>query len=414
MSEEEEKEEEEGEEDNEEKEDNDEENEEEEKNEEDEDVENKSNAEEEEKNDDNKKEEKNDSAINKFLQSKLKPSSEIKLDLKSSESNNHFINKLNLSNHSILTAAFANSSQIPISPAHKLPIQLKSNLQIITDINNDMDLLSTKLKRNNIYPMRLNNEFNSFKNYNYDKEDFEIKKLINQANDMINTNYTTYSNYKNNSTLFNNKLHMNNYFHNSYNQKHKYFNTINYNKDFSIDSNENNFHGNRNYNTLPNLRNSHYPKENSRIYLSKRNDYSHNIHTHQMKNNYFNPSSENSLYSNDSNVIENDYHHSRNYHRKKFFNNENNFIRRNSKTKYYLTENGNNDSNRRKKPLMYIQPESSNFNYKNNQRKYFPTDNNSCNKYLVDRDNYKKNKKLFRRFNTENDNRAINILMGNE
>ena len=414
MSEEEEKEEEEGEEDNEEKEDNDEENEEEEKNEEDEDVENKSNAEEEEKNDDNKKEEKNDSAINKFLQSKLKPSSEIKLDLKSSESNNHFINKLNLSNHSILTAAFANSSQIPISPAHKLPIQLKSNLQIITDINNDMDLLSTKLKRNNIYPMRLNNEFNSFKNYNYDKEDFEIKKLINRANDMINTNYTTYSNYKNNSTLFNNKLHMNNYFHNSYNPKHKYFNTINYNKDFSIDSNENNFHGNRNYNTLPNLRNSHYPKENSRIYLSKRNVYSHNIHTNQMKNNYFNPSSENSLYSNDSNGIENDYHHSRNYHRKKFSNNENNFIRRNSKTKYYLTENGNNDSNRRKKPLMYIQPESSNFNYKNNQRKYFSTDNNNCNKYLVDRDNYKKNKKLFRRFNTENDNRAINILMGNE
>ena len=63
---------------------------------------------------------------------------------------------------------------------------------------------------------------------------------------------------------------------------------------------------------------------------------------------------------------------------------------------------------------MYIQPESSNFNYKNNQRKYFSTDNNNCNKYLVDRDNYKKNKKLFRRFNTENDNRAINILMGNE
>ena len=49
---------------------------------------------------------------------------------------------------------------------------------------------------------------------------------------------------------------------------------------------------------------------------------------------------------------------------------------------------------------IYIQPESSNLNYRNN--------------YIVDRDNYKKQKKDFYRFNTENSNRAINILMGNE
>ena len=66
-------------------------NEEEEKNEEEElDEDNKSNDEEEE-NDDNKKEKnknKKNSKLNKFLQSKLKPSSEIKIDLKSSENNN--------------------------------------------------------------------------------------------------------------------------------------------------------------------------------------------------------------------------------------------------------------------------------------------------------------------------------------
>ena len=58
------------------------------------------------------------------------------------------------------------------------------------------------------------------------------------------------------------------------------------------------------------------------------------------------------------------------------------------------------NNNIKKKPLLYIQPESSNLNYRNN--------------YIVDRDNYKKQKKDFYRFNTENSNRAINILMGNE
>ena len=412
MSEEEEKEEEEGEE-----EDNDEEkeedNEEEEKNEEEElDEDNKSNDEEEE-NDDNKKEKnknKKDSKLNKFLQSKLKPSSEIKIDLKSSENNNHFNNKLNLSNHSILTAAFANSSGILKTPKRKFPIQLKSNLQIITDINNDMDLLSYKLKNNNVLPKRLIGEFSSYKNNfyfnnnNYDKEDYEIKKLINKANELTNTNYTTYSNYKNILTTYNKNIHMNDYFLNSNSHKNKYFHTINNYKDFSMDTNEDNIYQNRNYNTLPNLRNNHSLNNDKRIYLARKyNNYNHNnIHTYNRmkKDNYTNASSENSLYSNDTNIIENDYHHSRNYHRRKFFNNENNFMRKKSKARYYLTEN-NMNKNIKKKPLLYIQPESSNLNYRNNN-------------YIVDRDNYKKQKNAFYRFNTENGNRAINILMGNE
>ena len=412
MSEEEEKEEEGGEE-----EDNDEEkeedNEEEEKNEEDEqDEENKSNAEEEEKDNNKKKKNKNknDSKLNKFLQSKLKPSSEIKIDLKSSENNNHSNNKLNLSNHSILTAAFANSSGILKTPKRKLPVQLKSNLQIITDINNDMDLLSFKLNNNNVIPKRINGEFSSYKNNfyfnnsnNYDREDYEIKKLINRANELTNTNYTTYSNYKNNLTTYNKNIHMNDYFLNSNSHKNKYFHTINNYKDFSTNTNEDSTYRTRNYKTLPYLRDNHR-LNNDRIYLKpKYNNYNHNnIHTYRgvKKNKYTNTSSENSLHSNDTNGIDNDYHHSRNYHRRKFFNNENNFMRKNGKTRYYLTEN-NMNYNRKKKPLLYVQPESSNLNYRNNN-------------YIVDRDNYKKQKKQFYRFNTENNNRAINILMGNE
>ena len=75
-------------------------------------------------------------------------------------------------------------------------------------------------------------------------------------------------------------------------------------------------------------------------------------------------------------------------------------MRKKSKARYYLTEN-NMNNNIKKKPLLYIQPESSNLNYRNNN-------------YIVDRDNYKKQKNAFYRFNTENGNRAINILMGNE
>ena len=422
MSEEEEKEDDEGEEEvkDEEK---DEDNEEEEKNEEDEqNDENKSNPEEEEEKDDNKKKGKKNkktkkSKLNKFLQSKLKPSSEIKLDLKSGENNNHFINKLNLSNHSLNTAAFGNSSRHQKTPRRKLPIELKSNLQIITDINNDMDLLSKKLNINKVLPISINKAFSSYNNNhyyfnnNYDKEDHEIKKLINKANELANTNYTTYTNYKNNLTAYNSNKTMNDYYdHNSNSHKNKYFHTINNYHDFSWDTNKDNFYQNRNYNTLPNLGNN-YTLNNDKIYLDRKYNYNHNnIHTHhKMVDKCINTSIENSLYSNDSKGIDTDFHHSRNYHRRKFFNNENNFMRKKKKIKYYLTENGMNN-NRSKKPLLYKQPESSNIKYNNIYRRNHTFDND----YILDRDNYKKKKREFYRFTTENDNRPINILLGNE
>ena len=437
MSEEEEKEEEEDEDNDEEKEENDDENEEKEKNEEEEELneenedddeegekEENKNEEDEDNNDNNKKK----SSINKFLQSKLKPASEIKIDLKSNEKN--ISNKLNISNHSILTAAFANTPPIPVISTRKQPIQLKSTLQIITDINNDMDLLSTKLNKN-IPLTTLNEELKTFKNNfhnNYDKEDYEIKKLINKTNEFTNTN-TDYTTYKNNLTY--NKKFISN-LNNFSNYKTKYFLTNNNYNESSIDSKDDYLH--KNFKTLPNLRNDYSEEKNQNYY---ENDYTSRRMSKRMKNNYTNTDPEDSLYSKDY-IIGKDCDHFRNLKRKKIFINNNmtrNFdnIRNKNRANTYdnthklrnfLTENGINDNKKHlylrtfnnqtmKKPLIYTQPESYNF-HKNFKRKNFSSDSKNYNNYILDRDNYCKNKKSFYRFNSENDNRAINILLGNE
>ena len=409
--EEEEKEEEEDEDNDEEKEENDEENEENEKNEEeenkddDEEGEKEDNKNEEEKDDDN---DKRDLSINKFLQSKLKPASEIKIDLKSNEKNNNISNKLNISHHSILTAAFANTPPpITVISSRKQPIQLKSNLQIITDINNDMDLLSTKLDRN-IPITTLNEEFQTFKNSyynNYDKEDYEIKKLINKANEFTNTN-NNYTSYKNNLIYNNNKKYISN-LNNFNNYKTKYFHTNNNYNESSVDSKDDYNYIHKNFKTLPNLRNDYSEEKNQNYY---ENNYTNRRMSNRMKNNYTNTSHEDSLYSKDY-IIGNDYHHFRNLKRKKMFINNNmtrnfnnirNINRANTydnthKVRNFLNENGINgnkkhlylktfDNQTMKKPYIYTQPESYNY-HKNFKRKNFSSDNKNYNNYILDRDN---------------------------
>jgi len=420
----------------EEKEENDEENEEnneEKENKEENENEEKKDGEKEEENEEDNNDKKKDSNKNKFGESKLKPSSEIKIDLKSNENNNFNINKLNISNHSILTAAFANNSPpIPFISSHNIAIQLKSNLKIINDINRDMDLLSNKINRHIVPQNFSNNAFPTFQNnlvennYSYyDKEDYEIKKLINKANALTNTNYTTYTTYKNNLNNYNNlnKKYSNNYFQ-----------TFNNKSESSIDSKDNDMNYNNNYvQTMPIFRNNYIIGNNKKYFLKTHNkvpnegNYNHKI-KNKMINHYTNTSPEESLYSNYK-ENEKGYHHSRNLHKRKYFNNGNNFIRSvnnnlnraatyngKHKLRYYLNENDKNNNNKnqlylrtynqsRKKPLIYIQPETFNSNSK--RKKY-----HSNNKYILNRDNYQKNKKRFYRFNTENDNRAINILMG--
>jgi hypothetical protein len=295
-----------------------------------------------------------------------------------------------------------------------------------------MDLLSSRITTNISSP-RYNKEFGPFTNNfynnnfsNYDKEDFEIRKLINKVDEITNTNYTSYKND------FNYNKNMTNINHNSRAYQNNYFHTIDNSSEYSIDSKGDNIYNNRHYNTLPNFHRNHIRENRIKHIKSGYNhydEYNKQRMDNKYINDYTNTNPENSVYSNESN--ENDYHHRRNFHRRKYLNNENNYMRNDNKymnraetydMKYkkrnYLTENSIDEDNkndlylktynqRNKKLLIYIQHESSNLNYKN--RNYFS--NNK--KYIVDRDNYKKDKRQYYRYNTENDNGAVNILLGN-
>ena len=359
----------------------------------------------EEKNIDNNESSKKDSSMNIFLQSKLKPTSEIKIDLKSNEGN-IFLNKLNVSNQSILTAAFGNiHPPIPFIPYNSPPIPIKSSLKIITDINREMDLLSSKLNKN-ISSFKFNKEYTSFNNnffgnnyYNnsYDKENYEIKQLIKKVNELTNTN--NYPNY------FDKMAYNHNLNNNSKKYKNKRFHTNNNYSQSSIDSKESNrfYTNNRHYQTLPVFKNN-YNNENRRKYFLKNsntNRMNHNTNNKYIKK-YINQSSEDSLYSN-GNENEKIHRHSRN------LSNRNYYINNKNRASISNNKNNNNlffESHKRfgKRPLIYTQPESSYLNLR-------PKNKN----YILNRDNYKNNKNRHYRFNTEyNDNRAINILMENE
>ena len=166
-----------------------------------------------------KKNKKKKQSIKKFINSKLKTSTEIKIDLKPNDNNNNLVNNIN--NLSILTAAFGNNNPPPIQIAssHNIPpIPITSPLQIITDIKNDMDLLSFKITRN-ITPINSRKKFISFENNDnffnyYDKEDYEMRKLINKANEYLNTN-NKYTTYTNNNLAHNTR--------NSYHQNENYY-----------------------------------------------------------------------------------------------------------------------------------------------------------------------------------------------
>ena len=79
---------------------------------------------------------------------------------------------------------------------------IKPTHQLLSSINSELDDLSNNIKFNNIFKkafpsnnelnilsfplLAYNNNYNS--NFNYDKEDFEIKELINKANFYLSNN----------------------------------------------------------------------------------------------------------------------------------------------------------------------------------------------------------------------------------
>ena len=109
-------------------------------------------------------------------------------------------------------------------------VDFKSSLQILNSINYDLDSLSTKLKYSNIlkqpfsfnyekkidnFPI-LNNNIN-INNYNYDKEDLEMKELLIKANILLKDNILPkqiIKSYENKlyQSHFDDRINNNNYF----------------------------------------------------------------------------------------------------------------------------------------------------------------------------------------------------------
>ena len=122
----------------------------------------------------------------KFPETKLSPRKEIKMDL-----------NLNLNNSSNL---FSNVNDIVMGTY----IPKKSSLQLLNEISSDMDNLSLHLEKVLPSPKLVNIDNNivnisSFPIPNFDKEDFEIKKLIDKANNMVNNSILNTKNDINNS-----------------------------------------------------------------------------------------------------------------------------------------------------------------------------------------------------------------------
>ena len=130
------------------------------------------------KNDKEEKKEKEEEKPNsKFSEDKLHPSKEIKMDLNLNSSNNNI---------------YFNGNDITLANIQAK----KSTLQLLAEISTEMDTLSTHLeevlpkekplKYNVMYP--INNPIISSNDIPYpdDKQDLEIKKLIDRANELTN------------------------------------------------------------------------------------------------------------------------------------------------------------------------------------------------------------------------------------
>ena len=149
-------------------------------------------AKKEKKEDENKEEENIENTVentpNKFPETKLSPTKEIKMDL-----------NLNLNNSDNI---YFNGNEITLANI----IPKKSTLQLLMEISSEMDQLTTHLERVLPSPIKYNIDYKItnpiitnnlptvpiIQNYtlppvpNYDQEDLEIKKLINKANEMTN------------------------------------------------------------------------------------------------------------------------------------------------------------------------------------------------------------------------------------
>ena len=365
--------------------------------------------EEEKKEEKGKKEKKKSKEINKFLNSKLLPSNEIKIDLKGTANSSGVFgignyNNNNISNNSFVTATF------PIRPS----------LQILTDINQEMDLLSSNINDNimskyaipSLLPKENISYFNSNNNYNYnynnyyDKEDLEIKELINKTNQILNgsnnnNNFNTISNYYDyrNKPINRNNLEYNGYNHyntisNFHNPRRRKFYG---NSHARHDTNEYNY---KNYN-------NNYYNNNDSEYYSIGDSEEGSIDNYRNMKRYH-------TYGNRNKIYKDNPHFQRFEDRKNEYNgaNYNDNQMTNSSYLYQYTYGP------KRKMRSYSQPDSfpNNRNgYINKKYQYtnYSNENNGYNNnYYFDDREIGNSKNRYLRYNTVGPDRDINVLRG--
>ena len=260
-------------------------------------------------------------------------------------------------------------------PTLDIPV-IKTSYQMISSINSELDELSNNIKYNKIF----NKNILSFPlfdfNFDYDKQDFEMKELINKANLYLsnnNLNKQIIKNYENKICQSNDYYipRINN-FNSNRNNEYTGFNNINYDSNFPIK--------NKNYLNKENIKKSFLNNLNK---INKRKG-----------NAYTNRSFYNSLYDTKMNRYRN--------------NNSQRYILRNT-----LNKNGNQKikklenlnlyiNTNKRRPIVYTQIEHP----RQTDVKLIPKMKNLSekNKYLK----YLEKNNRFTRIN--NDDKAIDIL----
>lgn len=321
---------------------------------------------------------------------------------------------------------------------NSFPIFLSPNspLQLLSNINSEMDSLSSTLKNNfGIYSFSsLNNQdfninyspsfiTNNYNNY-YDKEDFEIKELIIKANKLINNNKNNrkinnilsndndINKFKNKRTLSNELDYKytngsNDIFTNNFNNNFIY-NNNNTNSDFyKYNNQKNRMNRNRKYSSKNNC---NFDNDDSRnnYYINNRKKNSVNNDLYYVKKKDFINNYDNENYDND-NVIFQKYDFNDSNYQKKDEKSFDTSIKNKTKKIEDLYKYTNNP---RRKPMIYTQPESLPINKISS---YLENDNkrdNNYNKNMRSRDNNFIKKNSYLRFDNKGVNRGIDILNG--
>jgi hypothetical protein len=313
-----------------------------------------------------------------------------------------FGNNYNNNNNSAITAEFP----------------VRSSLQILSDINNDMDLLSNRINKEimpisssisqkNLYdfsPFQFQTINNDNMNHFYDKEDMEIKELINKAN-----NLTGNFNYNKNRNRFRYNSNRYNYNH-ELNSRYEKENEFNNEYDIPMEY----YPNNQNRNRFRNI--NGYKNQNGGLYSSYNRNYNnYNFVEDDLDDDY------NYDYYNKENNDERYYLTDIRNHNRPYINNINRLYNEYSRNNGRMNMKSNTYNNRRRFSDIYIN-NNNRFHEKLNRNIYTPKRqvltydndyNNTINNYPASRDNIIIKQNSYKRFNDRRLNRARDILMEN-